>query len=114
MKCHVRVVRHTLLETPASTSVPVERFVDHGDYSSGGYPDLEEAPDYKSSPSSGAPFWFTEDTFAVIDRNNCHTISLYRMKQKVKSNGRGVKTSVYFWGLQVKLESSLYVFYCLH
>ncbi len=96
MKCHVRVVRHTLLETPASTSVPVERFVDHGDYSSGGYPDLEEAPDYKSSPSSGAPFWFTEDTFAVIDRNNCHTISLYRMKQKVKSNGRGVKTSVEF------------------
>jgi hypothetical protein len=33
-----------------------------------------------------SPFWFTEDTFAVIDRNNCRTISLYRMKQKVKSN----------------------------
>ena len=67
MKCHVRVVRHALLEEPY----------------------------YMRIPYSGVPFWFTEDTFAVINRN-CGFISLYRMKQKVKSNGRGVKTSVEF------------------
>ena len=63
--------------------------VDHGDYSDGSLFDLQ------NGPSSGAPFWFTRDTFAVIDRKR-HSISLYKMKQKAKSNGRGVKTSVEF------------------
>ncbi|VVH66112.1 hypothetical protein BSPLISOX_3223, partial [uncultured Gammaproteobacteria bacterium] len=63
--------------------------VDRGYYSNGSLFDLQ------NGPSSGAPFWFTKDTFAVIDRRR-HSISLYRMRQKVKSNGRGVKTSVEF------------------
>jgi hypothetical protein len=32
--------------------------VDHGDYSDGSLFDLQ------NGPSSGAPFWFTRDTFA--------------------------------------------------
>jgi hypothetical protein len=43
------------------THKELEEAVDYRDYSNGSLFDLQ------NGPSSGAPFWFTKDTFAVID-----------------------------------------------